>query len=238
MMINFVMSRPYTGERGLSSRGGQQYYSLLQQLVVRAIDVRWVESYNQAVTLRAVLRFLMYGTLAGYALIVSSMPCNGCDVPYELFAFGILVTYVLRLVLIVYSGYYEYTRFRLMADELRLYQESLNGKRLFDHAVPDLHNYGAAFYSVVIGAGLWVAALAFALMGTAWINQGECESICGVTVHVYSWLLIGVYFAEGSAALSYFVSEYMRRTWHIEAIDRLVTNIEEVHSKNEMTSKT
>lgn len=233
MLIHYCSSAPVTGGT-LKGAGAQFYYNLLMQLLVNKLRSSSVVGLNQAKVLRDVLVVVAYLLIVGYSFMASHLSCNGCDVPYSMLSIGFLVVYFFRIILTMYSGFYSFHRLKDMAEEVRIYQESLDQPRLFDFTVPAMYKSGQRMHLVAMDAFLWMCIVAFATLGSLWVHGGKCESTCAATFHIYEWLLIAVFATEFASLAAEFSFMYFSRVAHIEGFDTLVTKIEDHHNKLEL----
>ena len=107
-------------------QGGQYYYNLLGQLLVKEVHVSAIENINEAIMLRHILRSVWYTLIVVYSFSLTRLKCS-CSIPYTMIAFGFISTYLFRLFMLLYNGFYDYHRYHDMATEVRSYQESLVG---------------------------------------------------------------------------------------------------------------
>lgn len=233
MLIHYCASAPLTGGT-LKGHGGQFYYNLLMQLLVNKLRSSSIVSLNQSKVLRDMLAIVAYVLIATYSFMAAHLKCDGCDVPYSMLSIGFLVVYALRIILTCYTGFYSYHRLKDMAEEVRIYQESLDQPRLFDFSVPTLYKSGQRVYSLAMDFFLWLCIVTFAVFGTMWVQAGSCESTCAATFHIYEWLLIAVYATEFASLVAEFSFIYFSRIAHIEGFDALVSKIEDHHNKMEL----
>lgn len=122
-LANYILSAPNIGMSG--GHGGQFYYNLLGQLLVRDLGYKSLENFNEGAVLRGLLRGVVYTLIIAYSAMASALECKNCDVPYKMLSVGFLVTYFFRLIMLLYNGFYSYHRLLAMTEEVRSYQESL-----------------------------------------------------------------------------------------------------------------
>lgn len=233
MLIHYCASAPLTGG-SVKGHGGQVFYNLLTQLLVKKLQFRSVANLNQAKVLRDILVIIAYALIVVYSFMAAHLSCNGCEVPYSMLSVGFLVVYFFRIILTCYIGYYSFYRLKDMADEVRVYQESLDQPRLLDFSVPTLHKAGQRIYSFALDVFLFFCIAAFGILGSMWVIGGKCEGTCPATFHIYEWLLIAVFSTELASLAAEFSFIYYARVAHIEGFDTLIGKIEEHHSKTEL----
>lgn len=125
LIVNFISQAPLTGEVSTSGNGGQLLYNLLTQLLVKQVDPRSIEGYNESITLRDILRGVAYLTIILYSAFLAKQNCPRCDVPYRMLAFGFIGSYTARLATLGYHSYRSFLRHNFMAQEVRYFQESM-----------------------------------------------------------------------------------------------------------------
>lgn len=112
-----------SGNKNIGS-GGQYYYNLMSELLVKRLQVRDIENLNEAYMLRDILRGVVYVLIIFYSVSLTQQKCS-CSVPYTMLSFGFVGTYLARFVMLIWNGFYSYHRLADMATEVRSFQESL-----------------------------------------------------------------------------------------------------------------
>jgi hypothetical protein len=225
MLINYVASSPPS--LTAPGKGGHVYYSLTSQLLVKDVATSSINSYNEGIMLRNILRFVAYALVVGYSAVASQLACKDCEVPYQMLAYGFLSAYALRMGMLVYNGRASFARLNYMAEQVRLYQESLD-QSILDR-LDELYRAGKRFISMLIDAFLWVGCIVFAVLGTVWVKADKCADTCLATFHTYEFLLIAIYSIEAANLLSFFSLIYYERVSNIEFFESLVTKLSELH---------
>ncbi len=124
LLINFAIHAPISVDN--AGAGGQLYYNLITQLLIRQVNTRSIENLNETLLLKDFLRLVCFSTVIIYSVVaLATMTCTNCNVPYKMIAVGFLVAYFARCVMIAWNGYYSYHRLKGMAEEVRVYQEAM-----------------------------------------------------------------------------------------------------------------
>lgn len=233
MVVNFFTHAPVTGEQ--AGAGGQLYYNLVTQLLIKKVDTRSIDNLNQGSILRDILRLVGYAAVIVYSvLLLVTVSCLSCNVPWKMIAVGFCCSYFLRSIMLFWNGFYSFHRLNDMKREVRVYQEALNTTRLFDQSIPYLNTKTPMKqYAPFVDLFLWLSVLTFATLGTLWFQKDQCASSCPTAFHLYFYLLLAVFVIEGANLLSKAVLIYYARLSYIENFDLLMDLIIEHNEKEQ-----
>lgn len=237
LLLNYCSKAPSTRGIPAPGTGGQFWFNLLSQTLVKKVSCTSIDSLNESYMFAAILSSIVFVLLAVLAGMATRHSCAHCDAPYSMLGYGFASLYSLRFLLLVYNTLKGYEHYCNMSEEVRAYQENMDQTRLFDFSVEALFKTKSSTYMDIIDGFLWCANTAFLALALTWLSSNKCESTCSGTFHVYYMLLLGITVAELIGVMARFGFSYHRRISYIDVLESLVSKIHEHQEKSELMPK-
>jgi len=189
------------------------------------VDPMSIENYNEFHVFRDILVFSLYCLFIVYGVAIYVTPCSTCNTPYTMLSLGIVITYSVRALVLLYHLHHYYKRYTLMANEISNYRTLLDENRLFNEALPDLHVTDDWSFSYLIDLGMFLITLSLALLGTVWVANNECAVRCVKLFHYNKYLLAGMYVFEAGYVVSVLLLRFYVRMSGVETIQTLFNRL-------------
>jgi hypothetical protein len=189
------------------------------------ISVHSIEDYNEFHVFRDILLFAMYCFFIVYGVAIYVTPCRNCNTPYDMLSLGIIITYSIRTLVLIYHFQFYVRRYNLMSREISNYRTLMDEDRLFKDSLPDLHASDEYSYSYLLDSAMFMATLALAMLGTVWVANNECAIRCVKLFHYSKYLLGGMYILEAFYLISVLLLRFHFRMSGVETIQTLFSRI-------------
>jgi len=189
--------------------------------VLQEQDPSLIENYNELHVFRDILLFCLYLLFIVYGLLIYFTPCASCNTPYPMLSLGVVVTYALRVLVLIYHFRVYYVRYNLMAFEIANYQTLSDDNRFFNQALPDLHVSDDWSISYILDIAMFLFTILLALLGTVWVANNECAVRCVKLFHYSKYLLAGMYVFEAFYLVSCLMLRFYVRTSGVETMQTL-----------------
>jgi hypothetical protein len=231
MLIHFFTEGAENVSKGLLL---QPQELLMDQEVV---DPTSVDGFNQFHVFRDILLFSLYCLFIVYGVAIYVTPCQSCTTPYAMLSLGIVLTYSVRALLLLYHFHQYYRRYTMMVTEISNYRTLHDENRLFNEALPDLHATDENNYSYVLDVAMFLLTLSLALFGTVWVQNNECAVRCVKLFHYNKYLLAGMYVFEAGYVVSVLLIRFYERMSGVETIQTLFNRLKNQTSTSKNVNK-
>jgi len=198
-------------------------HELVRQ-TLSSTDVDMIETYHERYVFRDLMMVFALLVVVVYAIMVNAAGCpSSCPTPFTMFGTSVVIINVLRLLIILIHGYFQFHRLREMAAEVRYYKSWRDERRFRDSVVPSVHpRFRINPYSV-IEAALFIGAAAFMILATSWVERGDCADSCPRGYHLTKHLVVTMYLLESLYLLSAVGLVFFRRSLGLERLESLVS---------------
>jgi len=203
--------------------------------VLQEQDPRSIEDYNEFHVFRDILLFCLYVLFITYGTLIYVTPCASCNTPYPMLSLGVILTYSIRALVLIYHLRVYYVRYNLMAFEISNYQTLSDENRFFNQALPDLHVSDDWSYSYLLDVAMFLGTISLALLGTVWVANNECAVRCVKLYHYSKYLLAGMYVFEAFYVVSCLILRFYVRTSGVETMQTLFHRLKTQNISNVKT---
>ncbi len=190
-----------------------------------------IETFHERYMFRDVMMLFVYTVSMIYASLINATKCPRCDVPLSMFSTAVIVVSVFRGALLLLRAYFDFHRFRELANELRHYKSWREENRLREYVVPALANRFQLNPYSIAELVFFIVSVFFLGLATVWVETGACIHTCSKGYHLTKHLVVTLYVFETAYMLSVVGMYYFRRSLGVERLELAIAWMDSDNAK-------